>query len=234
MIIHATLLFLVSLCVQGKLHAVEDEIMPFVQPRGVTPVRQDKAKQRPVASDSEAEDDLKLPKGWSSCGSSSSLFQIHSIVLDPDPPRRSSPLRIHVKGNLAEPLTTGRLNYTVRYGIIPIVQDSVELCEALRMEPRIPQCPLRSGEWDVKHEVELPKETPFGRYSVEAAAWHEDGREIFCLKGTTVIGLLSAKKAQESEVEEEVVVVLEQVDDPEEAEEGGSFYNDVMRQVKLR
>lgn len=208
--------------------------MQFVRPRDAELAIKEKTNLGIAATESgsDAEDEPKLPKGWASCSSPSALFQLHSITLSPDPPRRSNLLRINIRGNLAVPITTGLFNYTVRYGIIPIVKDSMELCDALRMEPRIPQCPLRSGAWDVTHTVELPKETPFGRYSVEAAAWHADGREIFCLKGTTVIGLLSMKQPRDADVQVEESVDAD--NDKDGLDTGRPFEKNVMQQVRIK
>lgn len=132
-----------------------------------------------------------LPKGWTSCGKSDDVFQLESFTITPEPPKRGTFVTINVKGNLLHELDGGKLNYTVKFGIIPIVKDSMELCEALKMEPGIPQCPLRKGKWDVTHDVEVPMETPFGRYSITASAWDKEGKEIFCLQGETTLGLFS-------------------------------------------
>lgn len=164
---------------------------------------------------------IEMPNGWIYCGSQTDLFHLHSFTLTPDPPKRSSVLRIRINGFLDEPLTTGTVNYTVHYGIIPVVKDSKELCDALRQEPKIPQCPLRSGKWNVTHELELPRGTPFGRYSVQASGWSQDGRRIFCVKGTTSVGLFqledeSLDSGFESDLEEESPdyrdIVMRQVD----------------------
>lgn len=144
-----------------------------------------------------------MPKGWSSCGESSDQFQIKGIFLSPDPPKRARTMSVRVAGTLKEALVGGRVNYTVHFGIIPIVQDSVPLCEALKMEPGLPQCPLHSGDWDVSHSVQFPAEVPFGKYSIKAAAWDPEGRQIFCVQGTTVVGLLG----QESEHDERAIKI---------------------------
>jgi hypothetical protein len=172
----------------GAIHCAEwsgaDEIAQFMQ--------EDPTVDALELLDVMDDDEPEMPKGWSNCGTTNDLFQLGTFSMTPDPPRRSSTLSVRVAGTLAEQLTGGRLNYTVSFGIIPIVQDSIELCEALKLEPKIPQCPLRSGEWDVTHHVEMPREVPFGRYVIRAAAWNNDGREIFCVEGTTVIGIMSA------------------------------------------
>ena len=130
-----------------------------------------------------------IPDGWIDCSRADDLFIVDSFTFTPNPPKRARTLTINIKGKLLEDLDGGKINYIVHFGIIPIVQDSLELCEALRMEPKLPQCPLRAGEWDVTHQLELPKGTPFGKYSVAAVGWNRDGREIFCIKGTTSISI---------------------------------------------
>lgn len=186
-----------------RLSFAEDDLMQFLP--GIDDASSQKAHVFTTTSSSseESEGELlsldeegapRLPRGWENCGDEDDLFRLHSLSLTPDPPRRASMLKVNVAGELLEPLMTGRVNYTVRFGIIPIVKDSVELCEALRMEPKIPQCPLRSGLWNVTHEVELPAETPFGKYSIEAAAWNRLGKRIFCLRGSTTVGLFKGSR----------------------------------------
>lgn len=134
--------------------------------------------------------ELPMPKGWSSCGQASDQFIVKGVFLTPDPPKRAQFMSVRVVGTLKEALAGGRFNYTVHFGIIPIVRDSLPLCEALELEPKLPQCPLRAGDWDVTHQVELPPEVPFGKYTIKAAAWDQEGRQLFCVQGTTAIGLL--------------------------------------------
>lgn len=140
-----------------------------------------------------------MPKGWTSCGEASDQFQIKGIFLTPDPPKRARTMSVRVMGTLKEALVGGRVNYTVHFGIIPIVQDSTPLCEVLKMEPGLPQCPLHAGDWDVSHSVQFPAEAPFGKYSIKAVAWDPEGRQLFCVQGTTVVGLLGEGISQEGE-----------------------------------
>ena len=135
--------------------------------------------------DLEDDEEPEMPDGWSSCGGSNDLFQLYAIRLTPDPPKRSQVLRVEVVGHLAEALTEGYMNYTVKLGIIPIVQDTMELCKALEMEPKLPQCPLRAGEWSVTHEADIPMAVPFGPYTIRSVAWTKNGRQIYCVEGTT-------------------------------------------------
>lgn len=188
-------LLLTVLLLAGAVHCKDysdnDEIVQFMHA--------DPAGDAIELLDALNEDEPEMPKGWSNCGSSDDLFALRSFTLSPDPPRRSRMLSVRVAGDLATALTGGTLNYTVTFGIIPIVQDSLSLCEALALEPKIPQCPLRSGEWDVRHEVEMPREVPFGRYNVRAAAWDLEGRQIFCVEGATVIGIMMAQTKKQPE-----------------------------------
>ena len=139
-----------------------------------------------------------IPDGWIDCSKADDLFVVDSFTFTPNPPKRAHTLTINVKGTLSRNLNGGKINYIVHFGIIPIVQDSLELCEALRMEPKLPQCPLKAGKWDVTHQLELPKGTPFGKYSVAAVGWDGDGREIFCIKGSTSIAISMDERKGES------------------------------------
>lgn len=141
---------------------------------------------------------LELPIGWKNCGKPDDLFKLRSFTISPDPPRRSQVLTIQVVGTLLESLNGGHVNYTVQLGVvpIPIVQDSINLCETLKMEPNLPHCPLESGEWNVTHKVEIPREVPFGHYSIQASGWTDDNRQVFCVEGTTIISLLQQQQEE--------------------------------------
>jgi hypothetical protein len=169
------------------------------------------------------EEEPEMPEGWRSCGTPDDVFQVYSLKITPDPPKRSQNLRVQVTGYLAEELTTGSMNYTVKFGVIPIVQDTMELCEALKMEPKLPQCPLHGGEWDVTHEVEMPREIPFGTYTIRSTASTSDGRQIYCVEGSTTIGIFGMAESrmdddnfQLESTEPEQIRWDKQVDFPEE------------------
>lgn len=210
------LLLLLTLACSIK-YEPKDELTQFPLPKAAA-LEAIQLLDEPFSSDDDGDDgEASLPKGWHNCGTHEDLFHIHAFSMTPDPPKRSRQLAVRVAGELSETLQGGLLNYTVMYGVIPIVQDSLELCEALRMEPKIPQCPLKGGNWDVTHEVEMPREVPFGRYTVKAQAWSPQGKRIFCVEGTTVIGIMTNKEDDD---------VLPLGKDSAIAEEDAQLFND--------
>ena len=213
------ILFSLGLLSHAKIHDIgmfDNDIEQFdLRPRGIASILA--AADASFSFDSVTDETPELPIGWSSCSQPTDLFHLRLLSITPDPPKRSTPLQIHVAGHLDRTLIGGMVNYTVKYGIIPVATESVGLCDLLKMEPGVPQCPIKKGDWDVKHEVKVPGEVPFGRYSVEAAAWDSEGRQIFCLQGSTTIGLFA-----------------NQVDgDDEEYDKEYNFDRDVMRQIKI-
>ncbi len=137
----------------------------------------------------------RMPSGWELCDQTDDLFQLEVFNVSPDPPRRGQFMSIHVKGHLLEALEDGTVEYTVRYGGIPIVHDKQPLCEALALEPSLPQCPLRAGKWNIKRQIDLPYAVPFGKYSISAVGWNPQGERIFCVEGTTVLSLRAEEAA---------------------------------------
>jgi len=133
-----------------------------------------------------------MPAGWRNCGSPADIFQLKSLEVQPDPPKRGKELIVSVKGALSKPLDGGHIEYEVSLGAIPLVKDKLPLCEALKLEPGLPQCELRAGDWEVSHRTELPIQIPFGTYRIAAQGFDLDGKRIFCVTGSTTIKLLSS------------------------------------------
>ena len=132
------------------------------------------------------------PVSWENCGENSDLFRFDSLELSPDPPQRSSPLTVHVKGYLKETLEEGVVEYEVKFGAFKLATGSLDGCPALKEEPKLPQCPVESGRIDVTHTVELPWHIPPGRYLVNAKGKRShDGKQIFCINLDVAIDLVN-------------------------------------------
>ncbi|NBO24991.1 MAG: hypothetical protein EBU93_07165, partial [Chlamydiae bacterium] len=91
-------------------------------------------------------DDLVMrPAGpilWTNCGDpATDLFQLESIVVSPDPPRRSAPLTVNIRGYLKETLDEGRIDYVAKFGGFTLASGNLDGCPTLHQEPDLPQCP---------------------------------------------------------------------------------------------
>lgn len=131
----------------------------------------------------------QLPGEWSYCGEKGDLFTIEVVSYDPDPVKRGRELTVRVKGYLAEDVTGGIVDVLVQYNGIPLIKDKMEICEALKQEPTLPQCPLKKGPWDVTYKGKIPLLIPPGKYSINGSATNQNGKPISCLKGNTFVGI---------------------------------------------
>lgn len=149
-----------------------------------------------------------LPEGWETClwnpeGPPNQVTIINATIV-PDPPKRGSKLSIYIEADLQYPINGGELEYMVSYSGIPLLRDTVEICELLRKVrdgegfgdgggdeaepiPSIPQCPLRQGNWKYDLEITIPYKVPPGYYGLTSHGWSIDNEPIFCIKGSTYI-----------------------------------------------
>lgn len=132
------------------------------------------------------------PVSWVSCGTDDDLFSFESLEISPDPPRRSSPLTVNVKGYLKETLDEGVVEYEAKFGGFTLATGILDGCPTLKEEPKLPQCPVAAGRINVTHSVELPWHVPPGRYLVNAKGKRSvDGKQIFCIDLDVLIDLIS-------------------------------------------
>lgn len=148
-----------------------------------------------------------LPEGWETClrnpdGPPNQVTIINATII-PDPPKRGSKLSIYIEAVLQYPINGGELEYMVSYSGIPLLKDTVKICELLRKVrdgesfaggdgdaepiPSIPQCPLRKGNWKYDLEITIPYKVPPGYYGLTSHGWSVDNEPLFCIKGSTYI-----------------------------------------------
>ena len=72
-----------------------------------------------------------------------------------------------------------KIHLSVKYGLITIVRMTRDLCEDA---PNIDlECPVKKGELKLTKSVDLPKEIPPGKYTVQADVVSKDDKTITCL-----------------------------------------------------
>jgi hypothetical protein len=72
----------------------------------------------------------------------------------------------------------------VKYGLIRILNQEVDLCE--QADKVDLECPLKKGEMVLTKTVQLPKEIPPGKYTVLADVYTKDNEKITCLTATVM------------------------------------------------
>lgn len=126
------------------------------------------------------------PADWRDCGKPSDLFTLQSLAIEPEQPRKGESLKIRVQGHLKEEISGGVVDVIVKLGILVVVRERRDLCEAMR-EIGGGECPVPSGELVIEKEEMLPKSVPKGRYTVQLSAKDAHGKGIFCVSGQFII-----------------------------------------------
>jgi len=101
-------------------------------------------------------------------------------------------LTITATGTFHSDIETGaKVHLTVKYGLITIVRQTADLCDAI--EKVNLSCPLKKGTMTLTKDVELPKEIPPGKYTVLADVVTKDDDKITCLTATVVFARSGGK-----------------------------------------
>lgn len=108
------------------------------------------------------------------------LIVIQNLEISPNPPERGQNLTISATGLVKEDITAGAyVEVEVKYGLIRLLRQTLDLCE--QTEKVDLACPIKEGQITLERVVELPKQIPPGRYTVNAKVFTEDDREVTCL-----------------------------------------------------
>ncbi|KAK1771383.1 ML domain-containing protein [Phialemonium atrogriseum] len=115
------------------------------------------------------------------------IIKIESVDLLPNPPEAGAELIINAVGTVYETIEEGAyVNLQVKYGLIRLVNTRADLCEQIKNVDL--ECPIEKGLISITKAVNLPKEIPPGKYTVEADVYTLDDEHITCLKATVVFG----------------------------------------------
>ena len=116
------------------------------------------------------------------------LLDISTLVLSPSPPKRGATLSIVASGLVLKDIEEGAyVNVDVRLGYIKLLTQTFDLCEIFS-ENDIDglTCPIAAGQYNLKKDVEIPKEVPPGKYIIVARAYSVDGELITCITGEII------------------------------------------------
>ncbi|CAG8613576.1 7988_t:CDS:2 [Ambispora leptoticha] len=123
------------------------------------------------------------------CSTKNDILAIEYITLNPDPPIRGHALNIKAAGNLSETVDQGSyVDVLVRLGLVQLYKGKLDLCKEVEQNFNL-KCPLKKGIHKIDSDVDVPKEIPMGKYTVDAQAYTKDGHRIACLKAETVFKL---------------------------------------------
>jgi hypothetical protein len=115
------------------------------------------------------------------------IITIEEVILSPNPPQAGATLTIEASGIVKEDITDGAyVKLQVKYGYIKLLDTQADLCEEIKNVDL--ECPIEKGKISITKEVELPKEIPPGKYTVQADVYTKDDDHITCLTATVFFG----------------------------------------------
>ncbi|EGG10955.1 uncharacterized protein MELLADRAFT_123976 [Melampsora larici-populina 98AG31] len=121
---------------------------------------------------------------WSfdNCGLETDAITIDSFEVSPDPPQPGKKLTITASGTANERIEEGAYaDVVVKLGsFIKILHKQFDICEELRNANATLQCPLEPGQHHIIHTVELPREIPRAKFTVEARAYTQYDDDMAC------------------------------------------------------
>ncbi|KAK0671138.1 putative Phosphatidylglycerol/phosphatidylinositol transfer protein precursor [Cercophora samala] len=115
------------------------------------------------------------------------IITIEKVDLTPNPPEAGTTLVIEASGTVKETILEGAyVNLQVKYGYIRLINTQADLCKEIKNVDL--DCPIEKGKISITKSVDLPKEIPPGKYTVEADVYSVDDEHITCLTATVVFG----------------------------------------------
>ncbi|KAJ3087286.1 Phosphatidylglycerol/phosphatidylinositol transfer protein [Quaeritorhiza haematococci] len=114
------------------------------------------------------------------CGAEGDIFQLKSLVISPDPPKRGQSLDIMINGTLSEDIVPGAYaEVKVKLGLVKLFDGRIDFCEEIKQVGE--ECPIPKGPLGIAKTVDIPSELPPGRYMVHVTAHNADELPIACL-----------------------------------------------------
>ncbi|KAG8790361.1 Phosphatidylglycerol/phosphatidylinositol transfer protein [Ceratobasidium sp. 428] len=109
---------------------------------------------------------------WIDNGLPTDAVQVKSIKLSPDPPQIGKDLTITARGVVTRRIEDGAYaDVTVKLGLIKLLHKQFDICEEARNNNVTVQCPVEPDEYEVIQTVNLPKETPKAKFTIDVQAF---------------------------------------------------------------
>ncbi|KAJ1646507.1 Phosphatidylglycerol/phosphatidylinositol transfer protein [Coemansia erecta] len=100
------------------------------------------------------------------------LIDIKYVDLDPEQPKRSTPVHINALAYVKDHIDSATANVKVKYGFITLLNRNYDLCEELKSNLN-KTCPVDEGPIEVSVDVDVPGFIPPGWFHLEATAWRD-------------------------------------------------------------
>lgn len=138
-----------------------------------------------------ADDDLLVPGQnplkFCDADRGDDIITIDEVVLTPNPPEAGTTLVIEASGTVKDTILDGAyVNLEVKYGYIRLINTQADLCKEIKNVDL--ECPIEKGKLSIVKSIDLPKEIPPGKYTVQADVYSVDDEHITCLTATVTFG----------------------------------------------
>jgi hypothetical protein len=115
------------------------------------------------------------------------IITIEEVILTPNPPEAGQTLTIEASGIVKEAIEEGAyVNLSVKYGYIRLISTTADLCKEMKNVEL--ECPIEKGRISITKNVDLPKEIPPGKYTVDADVYTKEDKHITCLTAQVTFG----------------------------------------------
>jgi hypothetical protein len=115
------------------------------------------------------------------------ILSIDKVTLSPNPPQAGTTLLIEASGQVKDTILDGAyVHIEVKYGYIKLINMRSDLCEQLGNVDL--ECPIEPGKLVITKSVDLPKQIPPGKYTVQADVFNADDEHITCLTAAVTFG----------------------------------------------
>ncbi|KAJ2764091.1 hypothetical protein IWQ56_004615 [Coemansia nantahalensis] len=106
------------------------------------------------------------------------LLDIDYVALDPEQPRRSTPVHVNALAYVKDHIDSATANIKVRYGFLTLLNRNYDLCAELKTNLN-KTCPVDAGPVEVSVDVDVPGFVPPGWFHLDATAWRDsDKRQL--------------------------------------------------------
>ncbi|KAJ2358037.1 Phosphatidylglycerol/phosphatidylinositol transfer protein [Coemansia erecta] len=100
------------------------------------------------------------------------LIDIDYVDVDPEKPRRSTPVHLTALAHVKERIDAATANVKVKYGFLTLLNRNYDLCEELKNNLN-KSCPVDEGPIEFSVDVDVPGFIPPGWFHLEATAWRD-------------------------------------------------------------
>lgn len=137
---------------------------------------------QPVESPPEAKNGPGSGWIWSVCGSQQEAVVLKSVDVKPDPPIPGQNLTVHATGTVNHDITQGTYaDVVVKLGFIRLLSRRFDICQLAEDNDAELKCPLKPGEYELTHTVELPKEIPPAKFNVHTTGKTAQDNDLLCM-----------------------------------------------------